>query len=203
MTPIEQEKLENALLFAQIFEYSLDQGFQVASGAGPMCAEPMMGVCFVVEQLKATPYDTSKGVDPFGPMAGQLINAMREACYVTFSLRPRRLMEAFFRVELQCVTEVIGKMFGVISKRRGRITADGELIEGTSYYTVKALLPVQASFGFATDVRKKTGGVTNPMLVFSHWEVIPLDPFFVPTTGKRVQVWKQCRCVVAIFCLGV
>lgn len=187
-----------------------------------------MGVCFVVEQLKCAPYDSAaRGPDPYGPMSGQLINVMREACHVVFNLRPRRLMEALFSVELQCVAEVIGKLCGVVSRRRGRITADGELIEGTSYYTVKALLPVEASFGFATgallyplplphdsltprvalprplppltcipppppppllaDVRKKTGGVSQPLLVFSHWEVIPQDPFFVPTTEEEME----------------
>jgi ribosome assembly protein 1 len=42
----------------------------------------------------------------------------------------------------------VGKVYGVVAKRRGRIVAE-EMKEGTSFFTVKALLPVVESFGFA------------------------------------------------------
>lgn len=44
--------------------------------------------------------------------------------------------------------DVLGKVYGVISKRRGRIVGE-EMKEGTMYFTVTALLPVVESFGFA------------------------------------------------------
>jgi len=44
--------------------------------------------------------------------------------------------------------DVLGKVYGVVAKRRGRIVAE-EMKEGTSFFTVKALLPVVESFGFA------------------------------------------------------
>lgn len=43
---------------------------------------------------------------------------------------------------------MLGKVYGVVAKRRGRIVAE-EMKEGTSFFTVKALLPVIESFGFA------------------------------------------------------
>jgi ribosome assembly protein 1 len=43
---------------------------------------------------------------------------------------------------------VLGKVYGVVAKRRGRIVAE-EMKEGTSFFTVSALLPVVESFGFA------------------------------------------------------
>lgn len=43
---------------------------------------------------------------------------------------------------------MLGKVYGVVAKRRGRIVAE-EMKEGTSFFTVKALLPVVESFGFA------------------------------------------------------
>lgn len=46
------------------------------------------------------------------------------------------------------LADVLGKVYGVISKRRGRIVAE-EMKEGTSFFTVSALLPVVESFGFA------------------------------------------------------
>lgn len=44
--------------------------------------------------------------------------------------------------------DVLGKVYGVVAKRRGRIVAE-EIKEGTSFFTVSALLPVVESFGFA------------------------------------------------------
>lgn len=44
--------------------------------------------------------------------------------------------------------DVLGKVYAVVAKRRGRIVAE-EMKEGTSFFTVSALLPVVESFGFA------------------------------------------------------
>jgi len=46
------------------------------------------------------------------------------------------------------VADVLGKVYGVVAKRRGRIVAE-EMKEGTSFFNVSALLPVVESFGFA------------------------------------------------------
>lgn len=46
------------------------------------------------------------------------------------------------------VADVLGKVYGVIAKRRGRIVAE-EMKEGTSFISISALLPVVESFGFA------------------------------------------------------
>lgn len=43
-------------------------------------------------------------------------------------------------------------MYGVVAKRRGRIVGE-EMKEGTTYFTVSALLPVVESFGFADGAR--------------------------------------------------
>lgn len=48
----------------------------------------------------------------------------------------------------KCTANVLGKVYGVVAKRRGRIVAE-EMKEGTSFFTVSALLPVVESFGFA------------------------------------------------------
>jgi ribosome assembly protein 1 len=51
--------------------------------------------------------------------------------------------------------DVLGKVYGVVAKRRGRIVGD-EMKEGTAYFTVSALLPVVESFGFADGTRVST-----------------------------------------------
>lgn len=46
------------------------------------------------------------------------------------------------------VAEVLGKVYGVIARRRGRIVSE-EMKEGTSFFSIHAILPVVESFGFA------------------------------------------------------
>lgn len=46
---------------------------------------------------------------------------------------------------------------------------------------VEAVVPVIESFGFVEEIRKKTAGMANPMLTFSHWQMIDKDPFWVST----------------------
>lgn len=48
----------------------------------------------------------------------------------------------------QLPADVLGKVYAVVAKRRGRIVAE-EMKEGTSFFNVTALLPVVESFGFA------------------------------------------------------
>lgn len=49
---------------------------------------------------------------------------------------------------LSPVADVLGKVYGVVAKRRGRIVAE-EMKEGSSFFNVSARLPVVESFGFA------------------------------------------------------
>jgi ribosome assembly protein 1 len=48
----------------------------------------------------------------------------------------------------QSPADVLGKVYGVVARRRGRIVAE-EMKEGTTFFNVSALLPVAESFGFA------------------------------------------------------
>lgn len=52
-------------------------------------------------------------------------------------------------------------------------------------FIIKAMLPVAKSFCFMDEIRKWTSGLESPQLVFSHWEIIPRDPFWVLTTDKE------------------
>ena len=205
---------------------SIVSGFQLAALSGPMCEEPMMGVCFVVEdwvklqeahtapaadsegtarskecseglktseeercanEIASEPatceVDTAKpGIqvanrsaksttaDAYGPLSGQLISVVKEGCRRAFMSQPMRLMAAMYSCEIQATTEVLGKMYGVISKREGRILSE-EMKEGTDIFTVRSVLPVAESFGFSEEIRKKTSGLASPQLVFDHWTV--------------------------------
>eukprot|EP00062_Callorhinchus_milii_P002386 gi/632938518/ref/XP_007905275.1/ PREDICTED: elongation factor Tu GTP-binding domain-containing protein 1 [Callorhinchus milii] len=245
------------------FDKSIISGFQLATLSGPVCEEPLMGVCFILEkwdmsklqqlvytnsqfstqldtieetpqpkqdkttkenilsELKPTleirdertqgdqtPAETathaicnSQAVvaDCYGPFSGQLIATMKEACRFAFQAKPQRLMAAMYTCEIMATAEVLGRVYGVLSKRVGRVLQE-EMKEGTEMFIINAVLPVAESFGFADEIRKRTSGLASPQLVFSHWEVIPSDPFWVPTTeeeylhfGEKADTVNQAR----------
>ncbi|KAK1798570.1 hypothetical protein P4O66_006859, partial [Electrophorus voltai] len=197
---------------------SVVSGFQLAALAGPMCEEPLMGVCFAVESWEVRPASRpdrqelgsaaraeeeaeapaagggpgrrrgdaagSGGGDCYGPFSGQLIAATKEACRYAFQAKSQRLMAAMYTCEIMATAEVLGRVYGVLSKREGRVLSE-EMKEGTDMFIITAVLPVAESFGFADEIRKRTSGLASPQLVFSHWEVIPSDPFWVPTTEEE------------------
>ena len=108
--------------------------------------------------------------DRFGPFSGQLMSAMKEGCRRAFQLQPMRLMAAMYTCQIQTPADVLGRMYGVISKREGTVLGE-DMKEGSDVFDVTAVLPVAESFGFAEEFRKKTSGLANPQLVFSHWQV--------------------------------
>ncbi|XP_067105576.1 elongation factor-like GTPase 1 [Osmerus mordax] len=199
------------------YDNSIVSGFQLATLAGPLCEEPLMGVCFSLEtwDMKSTPQPTHQDsvvedsnsqdaslaaeaapgqgrrraepgalTDCYGPSSGQLIATMKEACRHAFQARPQRLMAAMYTCEIMAMAEVLGRVYGVLGKREGRVLHE-EMKEGTDMFIIKAVLPVAESFGFADEIRKRTSGLASPQLVFSHWEVISSDPFWVPTTEEE------------------
>jgi hypothetical protein len=74
------------------------------------------------------------------------------------------------RTKRQELDPVAGKMYAVLGRRHGRVL-HGDMQEGSSIFTVTAVLPVVESFEFAPEIRKQTSGLASPQLVFSHWEV--------------------------------
>lgn len=127
------------------FDNSVVSGFQLATLSGPMCEEPLMGVCFSVErwdvqppalpQQHDLPEDTSgspetlteepegeaagpgqvrrrqegASADCYGPVSGQMIAAMKEACRRAFQAQPQRLMAAMYTCEIMATADVLGE----------------------------------------------------------------------------------------------
>lgn len=251
------------------YDNSIVSGFQLATLAGPLCEEPLMGVCFVVEnwisleagsntlgitgmsrgktlgqervsnkedynvdgntdeneackdnekinemsgekieypnnfstesENSSSKNAPSQRLDRLGPFSGQLMSAVKEGCRRAFLLQPVRLMAAMYTCDIQTTAEVLGRMYAVLAKREGRVLKE-EMKEGSDVFDVTAVLPVAESFGFAEEIRKRTSGLANPQLVFSHWEVVDIDPFWVPTTeeeythfGEKADSENQAR----------
>ncbi len=108
--------------------------------------------------------------ETYGPFSGQLISAMKEGCRKAFLAQPARLMVAMYSCNILATAEVLGRLYGVLGRRNGRVLSE-EMKEGSAIFNISAVLPVAESFGFAEEVRKKTSGLASPQLIFSHWEV--------------------------------
>lgn len=64
---------------------SMALGFDIALGAGPLCAEPIIGACYIVECIKYDEEDNQQFIqDTYGPISGQLISMMKDACLNSF-----------------------------------------------------------------------------------------------------------------------
>ncbi len=232
----------NQSLFEGI-QNSVKSGFQLATAAGPMCREPMYGVCFMLEKVIFNEEKEEEGEEGegegeelaintelaamsisepaahspnFGPLSGQLISLTKSLCWKAFDNKGlpgmMRLVEALFLCSLQCSSDQLGKLYACLSQRRATVV-DESIWEGTVIFVIEAYLPVIESFGLAglsclavccsflffffflsksflpfcsfsvavsvDDLRKRTSGsASNPQLVFSHWQMIDIDPFF-------------------------
>ncbi|XP_076444086.1 elongation factor-like GTPase 1 isoform X2 [Babylonia areolata] len=139
------------------------------------------------------------GRDVFGPMSGQLMSVVKEGCRKAFQTMPQRLMVAMYRCVIQADTDILGKLYAVIGKRNGRVISE-ELREGTQMFSIVTEFPVVESFGLAEEMRKRTSGLASPQLRFSHFEVLDIDPFWVPSTeeeylhfGEKADSENQAR----------
>ncbi|WFC94927.1 Cytoplasmic GTPase/eEF2-like protein (ribosomal biogenesis) [Malassezia brasiliensis] len=159
---------------------AVENGFQLATASGPMCAEPMQGMAFVVERVEL---EEREGVKPSQVMSAVISN-VREACKSGLLDWSPRLMLAMYSCEIQAALQ--GKVHAVLSRRRGRVVSE-EMKEGTLFFTIGSLLPVVESFGFAEEIRKRTSGAASPQLLFAGFQLFDLDPFWVPTTEEELE----------------
>jgi ribosome assembly protein 1 len=97
-----------------------------------------------------------------------------------------RLMLAVYSCDIQCSTEVLGRVHDTIAMRGGKTIAEVQE-EGTPFWTIKALIPVAESFGFADEIRKRTSGAASPQLIFQGYEVLDEDPFWTPFTEEQLE----------------
>ncbi|PIA61307.1 hypothetical protein AQUCO_00300683v1 [Aquilegia coerulea] len=178
---------------AESLQNSVVSGFQLATGAGPLCDEPMWGLAFLVEAYISPVrgnLDESEPLthhaDQHGIFTGQIMTAVKEACRAAMLQKKPRLVEGMYFCELNTPTEYLGAMYAVLARRRARVLKE-EMQEGSSLFTVHAYVPVAESFGFADELRRWTSGASSALLLFSHWETLPEDPFFVPKTEEEIE----------------
>ncbi|EQL02189.1 Protein synthesis factor, GTP-binding protein [Ophiocordyceps sinensis CO18] len=161
--------------------------FQLATAQGPLCNEPMQGVAVFIEDVSlSVSEDDTSARDKLGRLTGEVIKSLQSSVRAAFLDWSPRLMLAMYSVEIQASNEVLGRVYDVLTRRRGRVMAE-MMKEGTPFFTIQALLPVAESFGFADEMRKRTSGAAQPQLIFAGFEILDEDPFWVPFTEDHLE----------------
>ncbi|WVO16366.1 hypothetical protein L204_104041 [Cryptococcus depauperatus] len=184
----EPETARAELRLIKDYESSIEAGFQLSTFQGPLCAEPVVGMAFTIEDVEVNreALDGNAKGGGGGAIGGALISGVRDACKNGILDWSPRIKLAMYTCDIQASTDVLGKVYGVVARRRGRIVSE-EMKEGTSFFTIRSMLPVVESFGFADEIRKRTSGAAFPQLIFSGFETLDLDPFWVPTTQEELE----------------
>lgn len=159
--------------------------FQLATYQGPLCNEPMQGIAVFLEDLSTelSPDEVSANM---GRLTGEIIRTVRESIRQGFLDWSPRILLAMYSCEIQASAEVLGRVYSVITRRRGRIVSES-LLEPSTNFTILALLPVAESFGFSDEIRQRTSGFAAPQLVFEGFEMLDEDPNWVPFTVDELE----------------
>lgn len=240
---IEGETL-HALPDVRQLDENVDTAFQLAMNRGPLCAEPVIGMAYFLEEIEVHPGDLDasssqscrlslvsmvadlssrqfarsgrtlegKSSRPDKTLSVAVCSTGRRVSNSPCTLATFKRLVSSMRSQGMALAdpspfagEVLGKVYGVVAKRKGRIISE-EMKEGTAFFTVSALLPVVESFGFAdgssrsctlsraradplffTEIRTRTSGAASPQLVFHGYEILDQDPFWVPTTEEELE----------------
>jgi len=153
-------------------------GTEWAFSEGVLCGEPMRGVTFELTDAKLHADTVHRG-------GGQIIPPSRALTYASQMTASPRLMEPIFQVDILTDHESVSSIYGLLTKKNGYVY-DEFPKENTPLYFVKAYLPVRESFGFTADLRKATGGRAFPQMTFSHYELVPGDPFEEGTLSNKI-----------------
>lgn len=179
--------------FEAILESGVTAGFQAIAAAGPLCEEPLWGVAFEVAVEMHEGEDGTEpdlGEEQYGPFSGQVLAASRLACSKAMMAAGPRLVEAMFLCEVATSSEALGGVYAVLGRRRAKVIRE-EMREGSDFFTIHAYLPVADSVGLATELRRKTSGAASAQLLLSHWERLPVDPFFKPQTEEEREEFGE------------
>ncbi|KAI1101982.1 P-loop containing nucleoside triphosphate hydrolase protein [Jackrogersella minutella] len=182
-TPRAGEALQAAHLCDKI-----TYAFQLSMNQGPLCNEPVQGVAVIIEDLTVAPTDEEASArDRLGRLTGEVIKTVQQCIRQGFLDWSPRLMLAMYSCEIQASTEVLGRVYEVLTRRRGHVLSE-QMKEGTPFFTIQSTIPAAESFGFADEMRKRTSGAAQPQLIFAGFEVVvDEDPFWQPFTEDDLE----------------
>jgi ribosome assembly protein 1 len=173
---------------------SAEAGFQMATRAGPCCEEPVRNVLIVLEGVEIAVAEEANQYTPTKTLSsGMIVSALRSGVRCALLTRPIRLMEGYLKLTLNASLHVLGALYPVLSKRRGKVL-DDSMVEGTDLLLITALIPQAEAFGLAPELFGKTSGeVTAPEMILSHWQKLDVDPFWIPTTEEEREDYGELQ----------
>jgi elongation factor G len=142
---------------------SVDAGIQDAMTAGVLAGYPTVDVRATLVDGKYHEVDSSE-------MAFKIagVMAFKEAARKAKPV----LLEPIMQVEVVTPEEYMGDVMGDLSARRGRL--EGQEQRGNSQ-VVRALVPLDKMFGYATDLRSRTQGRAVYTMQFDSYQQMPTN----------------------------
>ncbi|KAF1949816.1 elongation factor 2 [Byssothecium circinans] len=190
----ESTKLTSHTITAHTFTDKITYAFQLATAQGPCCAEPVQGIAVFLEDISVSiPSTEESAPDRMGRLTGEVIKTVRSSIHQGFLDWSPRILLAMYTCEIQASTDVLGRVYAVLTRRRGHILSEtlsstsSASTTGNQTFTITALLPVAESFGFSDEIRKRSSGSASPQLRFAGFEMLHQDPFWVPFTEDELE----------------
>ena len=171
--------------------------FQVAVKHGPICNEQISNVIFQLESLDYYTDDQkenlllAEALTSVNEQAfyGQLITNVKKTCHRAFQSQPQRLMAACYSVRIHiCSSEdqALSWVYSTLLSREAVITGT-EMLDSTNTF-IEAELRVIESLGLVDDLRRRAAaGLVSVDMKFTHWSVIDMDPYWMPSTQEEIE----------------
>ncbi|KAF8534097.1 ribosome assembly protein 1 [Trichophaea hybrida] len=178
------DEVYSEALSSRDFEDKITHAFQLATAQGPLCNEPVQGIACFVEEI--TVVASKEELQVARARNFEVITTVQNAIRQGFLDWSPRLLLAMYSCDIQASTEVLGRVHDTIAMRGGRTIAEDQE-EGTPFWSIKALIPVAESFGFASEILKNSRGAASPQLIFYGYEILDEDPFWTPFTEEELE----------------
>ncbi len=153
-----------------------DKGFKEAVKKGSLIGFPVVGVRCIVNDGLSHAVDSSEAAFKTAALMG-----FREA----YAQAKPVVLEPIMKVEVEAPSEFQGAVVGQVNQRRGVIL---DTISGETF-TVTAEVPLNAMFGYSTDLRSATQGKGNFTMEFARYSPMP--------KGEQEEMMKKYREKVA------
>ncbi|MDB4938887.1 MAG: hypothetical protein JWP87_5859 [Labilithrix sp.] len=139
---------------------SCDKGFKDAVRKGTLIGFPIVGIRCCVNDGASHAVDSSEMAFKTAAMMG-----FREA----YANAAATILEPIMKVEIDVPTEYQGSVVGQVNQRRGVVL---ETIGGDTT-TVVCEVPLNAMFGYSTDLRSATQGKGTFTMEFARYAIVP------------------------------
>jgi elongation factor G len=142
------------------FISSCDKGFREGVRKGTMIGFPIVGIRCAVNDGASHAVDSSEMAFKTAAIMG-----FREA----YAKAAPTILEPIMKVEIEAPTEFQGSVVGQVNQRRGVIL---ETVAGDSV-SITAEVPLNAMFGYSTDLRSATQGKGTFTMEFARYAIVP------------------------------